>query len=464
MLMDNYRPGSSWVTDANVALFTDYYQLTMLQAYYREQMKEMAVFDLFVRRLKQRNYLLACGLDDVLTYLEQLRFTPQSLEYLSSMGAFDSSFIDWLEHFRFTGDVYAVREGTPMFADEPLLEVIAPIAEGQLVETFLLNQVTFQTGIASKAARVVREAAGRSVVDFGMRRMHGTDAAMKAARACYIAGVNGTSNVLASKVYGIKPVGTMAHSYIEAHTLEVDALKAFGNLYPGTTLLVDTYDTLEAVRHILDLFQRSNGAFRPGAIRLDSGDLADLARRSRELLDSGGLTDVKILASGSLDEFSIRNLVASGAPIDGFGVGTRLGTMADQPYLDSAYKLSAYAGAGRMKLSSEKSSVPCPKQVYRYFEGGKAVRDVVVSRGEELDGTPLLECVMRTGKRTEAGSRTLDDARRHASDCLGYLPDRLFALETAELPYPVTLSPKLQERAESTRRALTDGGQGPATC
>ncbi len=462
--MDNNRTVSAWVNEDNVALLTDYYQLTMLQAYHREQMQEPAVFDLFMRRLKQRNYLIACGLDDVLTYLENLRFTPESLEYLSTLGVFDASFLSWLEGFRFTGDVWAVREGTPVFADEPILEVIAPVAEGQLVETFLLNQITFQTGIASKAARVVREAAGRNVVDFGMRRMHGTDAAMKAARACYIAGADGTSNVLAAKVYGIRPVGTMAHSYIEAHAQEVDALVAFANLYPGTTLLVDTYDTLAAVRQIVDLYRSTNGAFKPGAIRLDSGDLADLARKSRAVLDEGGLTDVKILASGSLDEFSIRDLVTAGAPIDGFGVGTRLGTIADQPYLDSAYKLSAYAGVGRMKLSSEKSNVPCPKQVYRFFEGGKAVRDVVAGRGEELDGTPLLECVMRKGKRTDAGHYTLEDARRHASECLGYLPDHLFALETVEPPYPVTLSPKLQQRVESTRRALTDGGQAPDAC
>ena len=238
--------GGRWVTDANVALLTDLYELTMLQAYWREGMEQEAVFSLYSRKLPpSRNFLLACGLEDVLSYLENLRFTEEAIEYLSRLPQFSPEFLDWLRGFRFTGDVYAVPEGTPVFADEPLLEVVAPLPEGQLIETFVLNQIHFQTVVASKAARVVRAAAGRTVVDFGLRRIHGTDAGLKAARAFYIAGVDSTSNVLAGMLYGIPVSGTMAHSYIQACEDELEAFRAWVRLYPRTTLLVDTYDTLE---------------------------------------------------------------------------------------------------------------------------------------------------------------------------------------------------------------------------
>ncbi|RMF60033.1 MAG: nicotinate phosphoribosyltransferase [Bacteroidetes bacterium] len=443
-----------WVDDAGAALFTDLYQLTMLQAYFREGLDEEAVFDLFVRRLRHRNVLLACGLDTVLHYLETLRFTPEALDYLASLGLFGDDFLAYLADFRFTGDVYAVPEGTPVFADEPLLEVVAPIGQAQLIETFLLNQITFQTGVASKALRVVRAAAGRTVVDFGMRRMHGADAALKAARAYHIAGVQATSNVLAGHAYGLRVTGTMAHSYIEAHESEDDAFRAFSGLYPGTTLLVDTYDTLEGVRRVVRLAREQGEAFRVKAIRLDSGDLAALSRAARRLLDEAGLHHVQIFASGSLDEYAIEDLVAAGAPIDGFGVGTRMGTMADQPYLDSAYKLAAYAGKPRMKLSTDKANLPGRKQVYRLFDGDTAVRDVIATAEEAHEGTPLLVCVMRGGRRTEAGRRTLDEARRHAERELARLPARLLSLDEAAPPYPVECSPALRERAATVRRRL----------
>ncbi|QXD16618.1 nicotinate phosphoribosyltransferase [Rhodocaloribacter litoris] len=452
--MHDSTTNAHWVDDAGAALFTDLYQLTMLQAYFREGMDEEAVFDLFVRRLRHRNFLLACGLDTVLHYLETLRFTPEALDYLASLGLFGNDFLTYLADFRFTGDVYAVPEGTPVFAGEPLLEVVAPIGQAQLVETFLLNQITFQTGVASKAVRVVQAAAGRTVVDFGMRRMHGADAALKAARAYHIAGVQATSNVLAGHAYGLRVTGTMAHSYIEAHRDEGDAFRAFARLYPGTTLLVDTYDTLEGVRRVIRLAREQGEAFRVKAIRLDSGDLAALARAARRLLDEAGLHHVQIFASGSLDEYAIADLVAAGAPIDGFGVGTRMGTMADQPYLDSAYKLAGYAGKPRMKLSTDKANLPGRKQVYRLFERDTAVRDVIATAEEAHEGTPLLLCVMRGGRRTEAGRRTLDEARRHAERELARLPARLLTLDEAEPPYPVELSPTLQERAETVRRRL----------
>lgn len=447
-------PAHAWVDDDNAALFTDLYQLTMLQAYFREGMAETAVFDLFVRRLGDRNYLLACGLDTVLDYLETLRFTDEALAYVGSLGTFDSSFIDYLAEFRFTGDVFAVPEGTPVFADEPIVEVVGPIGEAQLVETFLLNQITFQTNAATKASRVKFAAGDRIVADFGMRRMHGSDAAMRAARAYHVAGLDSTSNVLAGCAYDIPVSGTMAHSYIEAHEMEADAFREFARIYPDSVLLVDTYDTLDGVRKVVDLAEEMGDAFQVRGIRLDSGDLGDLAFESRRILDDAGLTTVSIFASGSLDEHLIRDLVESGAPIDGFGVGTRMGTIADQPYLDSAYKLSEYAGRPRMKLSSEKSNLPGRKQVYRNSDGGEAVYDVIATSEESMTGTPLLEHVMQEGCRTAAGRVPLDDARRRARDELAQMPAPIRALETAGDAYPVRLSEPLSERVKETRAQL----------
>ncbi len=443
-----------WVNDDNAALFTDLYQLTMLQAYYREGMEGEAVFDLFVRRLRNRNFLVACGLDTTLHYLETLQFTDAALAYLAALPQFASDFIDYLADFRFTGDVYAVAEGTPVFANEPILEVVAPIGQAQLVETFLLNQITFQTGIASKAVRVMRAAQGRTVVDFGMRRMHGTDAAMRAARAYHIVGMPATSNVLAGHLLGMEVTGTMAHSYIEAHDGEAEAFRPFARLYPGTTLLVDTYDTLAGIRKVIELQAEMGTAFNVGAVRLDSGDLADLAKEARRLLDEAGLDEVKIFASSSLDEHAIAALLEKEAPIDGFGVGTRMGTLADQPYLDTAYKLSSYAGRGRMKLSKEKSNLPGRKQLFRFYEQGEIARDVIATEKEHLDGETLLHCVMRGGERTEAGRRSLNAIRTHARTALGKLPDCLYALEEVTPPYPVELSDALQQRRDRVRAAL----------
>ena len=446
-----------WPSDDNAALFTDLYELTMLQAYHREGMAGEAVFDLFMRQMPHRNALIACGLDTALHYLERLRFTSDALTYLGTLDLFDDAFLEHLETFRFTGDVYAVPEGTPVFPDEPILEVVAPIGEAQFVETFLLNQITFQTGIASKARRVVRAAQGRTVADFGMRRMHGTDAALRGARAMYVAGVDATSNVLAGQAYGLPVTGTMAHSYVEAHESERNAFRAFAKIYPDTTLLVDTYDTLEGVRKVVQLAEELGDAFTVGAVRLDSGDLAALALEARQLLDDAGLTEVDLFASSSLDENAIAALLDRGAPLDGFGVGTRLGTMADQPYLDSAYKLCAYDGTSRMKLSSEKSNLPGRKQVYRIVEDSPAARDVIATLEEEKPdgGRPLLQCVMKDGQRTEAGqSQPLEALRQQGEAAWARLPERIRALDMANPPYPIELSAALQEKLEATRKAL----------
>lgn len=429
-----------------LALFTDLYELTMLQAYFEEAMGEEATFSLFVRRLPdRRNFLLACGQGSVLDYLGHLRFSAGDLAYLATLGKFSDRFLAWLADFRFAGDVRAVAEGTPVFANEPILEISAPLPQAQLVETLVINQIQLQTLLASKAQRVVNAAAGRPVIDFGARRMHGIDAANKAARAFHIAGVAATSNVLAGKIYGVPVAGTMAHSYIQAHASEAEAFRAFARLYPDTVLLVDTYDTLAGVRQVIDLAQELRADFRVKAVRLDSGDLATLAREARRLLDAAGLQRVGIFASGGLDEDTIAELLAAGAPIDAFGVGTSMGVSSDAPALDIAYKLCAYAGQGRLKLSPGKPILPGRKQVFRVAEGGHDVRDTIGRADEDLPGRPLLVPVMRAGQRLPAATVTLDTARNYAREQIARLPTAVRGLASADPPYPVTVSPALAD-------------------
>jgi len=417
----------------------------MLHAYWREGMNDEAVFSLFVRRLpEERNYLLACGLDDALRFLEDLRFSRESLDYLGTLPYFSNEFLGWLENLRFRGSVYAVPEGTPLFGHEPLLEVVASLPEAQIAESFLMNQVHFQTVVASKASRVVTAAQGRSVVDFGLRRMHGADAGLKSARAFHIAGVSATSNVLAGQVYGIPIAGTMAHSYIQAHESEIEAFRRFSDLYPETILLVDTYDTLEGVQNVIRLSRELGNGFRVGGIRLDSGDLADLARRSRAVLDEAGLGRLTIFASGGLDEHEIARLVKEAPSIDGFGVGTKMGVSEDAPALDMAYKATAYAGRGRLKLATGKKILPGRKQVFRIEERGEAVRDVLARHDEALTGRPLMKKVMEAGKRLPAHVESLEAIRENRAREIALLPARLRALSPATPLYPVEVSEELQ--------------------
>jgi nicotinate phosphoribosyltransferase len=435
------------------ALLTDLYELTMLQAYFEEGMHDRAVFSLFVRRLpERRNYLLACGLDDVLGYLEALRFDRAALAYLDTLGRFSPAFLKHLEGFRFTGDLYAVPEGTPVFANEPILEVAAPIAEAQLVETLVMNQIHLQTLLASKASRVVEAARGRQVVDFGLRRIHGIDAGLKAARAFHVAGVHATSNVAAGQAYGIPVAGTQAHSYIQAHDDEYEAFRAFAQVYPNTTLLVDTYDTLAGVRKVIRLAKTLGSDFRVAAVRLDSGDLLELSRQSRQMLDEAGLASVTIFASGNLNEDKIGKLLDAGAPIDGFGVGTEMGVSGDAPSLDIAYKLVEYAGRGRTKLAPGKVSLPGRKQVFRVEQDGVASHDIVGRVGEAPRGRPLLEQVMSKGRRVTGRRVELGESRARAKRELSALPLRIRALEPASPTYRVEISPALTEDAAALRR------------
>jgi nicotinate phosphoribosyltransferase len=448
--------GSPLIEGRNGALYTDDYQLTMAQSYLREGMDEEATFSLFFRELPDhRDYLLACGVEDVLDFLGAMRFDDEDIAYLRSREVFSEDFLGWLSDFEFGGEVRAVAEGTPVFAEEPLVEVTAPIAVAQIVETIVLNQVHFQSILATKASRVAEAAGEAAVLDFGARRIHGTDAGLKACRAYHIGGLAGTSLVLAGELYGVPVSGTMAHSYIQAHDDEYEAFRQFTKTFPETILLVDTYETVTGVRRVVELAEELGEDFAVRGIRLDSGDLGELARRSREILDEAGLEDVEIIASGGLDEYAIAGLREDGAPIDGFGVGTNLATSEDAPKLDMAYKLVEYDGRGRMKLSQGKRTLPGAKQVFRrHDDGGRAVGDRLARRGAEPgDDTPLLEVVMEEGVRTSP-REDLDAARERAASMRAALPDDIRSIEGAEAAYPVELDEELERYHREVRERI----------
>ncbi len=437
------------------ALLTDLYQLSMMQAYWEHGLTETATFDLICRRLPpNRNLLIACGLEAALDYLEGMAVTAADLEYLASLNRFSMDFLDRLERLRFQGEVRAVPEGTPVFGNEPILEVTAALPEAQIVETYLLSAIHHQTMAASAAYRLATAAEVTPVVDFGTRHTQGAAAGVDTARAAYIAGMAGTSNVAAGRRFGVPVSGTMAHSYIQAHERESDALASFATTHHGTTLLVDTYDIRRGVGLVIDLAERQGNDFDVAAIRIDSGDLEASARMAREMLDGAGLASVRIIVSGDLDAERIAALVDAGAPIDGYGVGTALAVSTDAPYLDTAYKMAEYAGQGRMKLAASKRTWPGRKQVFRQFENGLAVRDVLAAADEPLDGRPLLQPVMTGGQRLDGTQPNLKAIRRHAKQSLAELPQRVTGLAPAERPYQVTVSDKLKRTAGALERRL----------
>jgi len=437
-------------------LLTDFYQLTMLQAYFDHGLEETAVFEFFVRKLPaKRNFLLAAGLEQVLDYLEGARFSAEELSWLAAGGRFNRRFLDALANWRFTGDVEAMAEGTPFFPGEPILRVVAPLPQGQLVETRIINLLQLQSMVAAKAVRSVLAARGRLLVDFGLRRAHGAEAGLLSARASYLAGFDGTATVLAGQRWGVPLYGTMAHSYIQAHASELEAFENFARSHPaGATFLIDTYDTEAAAAALVELAPRLAADGIPiNGVRLDSGDLGDHARQVRRILDAGGLAEVQIFASGNLDEARIARLVADGAPIDGFGVGTRMNTSADTPYLECAYKLQEYAGRPRRKRSEGKATWPGRRQVHRrYGPDGRMAGDTVTVIGDEQPGEALLAPVMRGGERVGTAP-PLADLRSATARRLARLPEALRRLELAPL-YPVTTSKALR----ALRRIADESG------
>jgi nicotinate phosphoribosyltransferase len=450
-------------TRLEVALSTDLYELTMASSYHTLGHAGRAVFSLFVRKFPEnRHFLVAAGIAELLERLVELRFEEEALRFLATLPGLRRSFVDSLVHFRFRGDIWAVQEGTVVFPDEPILEVEAPIDQAQIIETLVLNSVHYATLVATKAARCVLVAPGKTLVDFGLRRTPSLDAGLTAARAAYLAGFAATSNVLAGERYGIPVSGTVAHSYIESFPSELDAFRAFARTYTGDPiLLIDTYDTLRGAEHaIIVARELAQEGRRVRAVRLDSGDLAELSRAVREILDRAGFWDIQIFASGGLDEYEIAELEAKRAPIDGYGVGSRLGTSADAPLADMAYKLVEYEGQPVLKLSTGKRTLVRAKQVWRRVGAdGRYVEDLIALRDEPAPGPdwiPLLRPVMRDGEIVETS--TLGQTRAHHREEMQRFPEWMRSLRPVER-YPVRLSERLaQLQSEVERRVRSREG------
>ena len=452
------------MNDLTGPLLTDLYQLNMLQAYFDHGDTETAVFEFFFRKLPaRRGFLIAAGLEQVLDYLEGLRFSAEDIAWLAASGRFGNSLLDRLAEFRFTGDVHAMPEGSVFFPDEPILRVAAPLPQAQLIETRIINLLHYQTLIASKAARMRLAAPGKLLVDFGMRRAHGAEAGLLAARASYIAGFAGTATVLAGKRFGIPIFGTMAHSFIEAHDDELSAFEMFARARPDNlTILIDTYDTEAGARKVVSLAPRlRTRGISIRAVRLDSGDLLALSKSVRRILDKGGLKEVNIFASGGLDEDSLKHLLEAGAPIDGFGMGTSLTTSSDAPALDCVYKLQEYAGLPRRKQSTGKATWPGRKQVWRRFgPDGRMRGDVLSLETDQASGEALVHPVMRAGRRL-APSPPLAQSRARAEHGLAHLPEPLRRLESGAT-YRVEVADALHRLAAEVDHRLAQQKKAPA--
>ena len=402
----------------NLGLCTDLYELTMAQSYLEHGKTGRAVFSLFVRKLPEnRNFLVSCGLETLIERLEHFRFGDEELKYLKSLGKFSEEFLDYLREYEFRGDLYAVPEGRVVFQNEPLVQIEGSLPEVQILETLVINTVHLQTVIASKAVRSFLVSGGRSLVDFGFRRAHGLEAGVYAARASYIAGFAGTSNLEAGRRFGIPVFGTVAHSYVMIFDSEEEAFRAFAKSFPqNAVFLLDTYDTLEAARKVVELAKEGVPVV---GVRLDSGDIEKLSREVRRLLDEGGLRDVRVIVSGGVDEYRIEEWLSKGCPIDAFGVGTKFITSADAPYLDMAYKLVEYEGKPKFKTSPGKATFPYKRQILRFYSGSLMDHDEVVRYGEEHGGERLVEKVVEGGtlkiklpKLEEIRERLMEDIER----------------------------------------------------
>lgn len=434
------------ITGKNISLLTDLYQLTMAATYYQKQMFAPATFSLFIRKYPpDRGYFISAGLEDVLDFLETFHFSHESLDYLEKTGMFSDDFLHYLSDLRFTGDVYAIPEGRLFFKDEPVLEVTAPIIEAQLVETFIINATNLPIVIAGKAARCVHAARGRKLIDFSLRRTQGMDAGLKVARSSYIAGFDGTSNVLAGKLYDIAISGTMAHSYVTSFDEEIDSFRAFAEVFPDSTvLLIDTFDTIQGAYKALEVAQEmAEKGKQIKGVRLDSGDMTQLSKEVRKIFTEAGMGNIHIFASGGYDEYKISDAVENDAEIDGFGVGTKMGVSADAPYLDIAYKLVRYDDRPLLKLSSGKKTLVNKKQVFRNTQDGKPAGDVIALRDEVLEGDPLLLHVMDKGRR-QIEPEPVKDIRERLLYELEHLDDAFKQLKDPK-EYPVEMSHELQK-------------------
>jgi nicotinate phosphoribosyltransferase len=442
---------------------TDLYELTMAASYFEQEMFAPATFSLFVREYPpNRSYLVCAGLDRVLDYLEAFRFRSDDLEYLRQTTLFPDKFLAFLESMSFTGEVRAIPEGRIIFCDEPLIEITAPVMEAQLVETFVINAINLSTLIATKASRCLHAAGSRRLVDFSLRRTHGMDAGLMVARASYIGGFIGTSNVQAGKIYGLPIYGTMAHSYVESFDQEIDSFRAFAKSFPdNTVLLIDTYDTLAgAQKAVIVAREMAKTGKTLRAVRLDSGDMVQLSQQVRQILDQAGFPGVRIFASGGFDEFKIQEILAVGAKIDAFGVGTKMGVSADAPYLNMAYKMVEYNNRSVMKLSSGKVSLAGPKQVFRQRdEQGTFKRDFIGLQEEIVaDAEPLLIRVMQGGKRLLESEPLVDIQQRFLKEFV-QLPESYKNLKGIS-DYPVTITLSLQTLQDQVSKEIRQKEMG----
>lgn len=439
-------------------LLTDFYQLTMMQAYYDHGLEDEAVFEFFVRKLPaERKFFVACGLEQVIEYLENVRFSDADIDFLRRDGRFNDNFLNRIKDFRFTGSVHAMPEGTIFFTDEPIIRVAAPLPVAQLVETRIINILQFQSMVASKAVRMKQIMPEKMLVDYGLRRSHGAEAGILAARASYLAGFTGTATVAAGMEFSIPVYGTMAHSFIQSHLSERKAFTDFAVSHPdNTVLLLDTYDTIQAAHKVVDLakdFAKKNIKIK--GVRLDSGDMIELSKQVRKILDDGGLHDVSIFASGNLDEYALRRYRDEDAAVDGFGIGTKMNTSADAPYMDCAYKLVEYAGQGRRKLSLNKATWAGRKQVFRRFtDDGTMNGDTMCLEHEQPPGEKLIQPVMAQGKRISE-LPTLDESRSYLLAQLKTIPKALLPDSADEYRYPVQQSEELIAYCEEVSRLMT---------
>jgi nicotinate phosphoribosyltransferase len=446
------QPGST-------GIMTDLYELTMAASYFEQDMYAPATFSLMVREYpSKRSYLVCAGLDPLLDYLESFHFHPDDLAYLEQTSLFPDRFLQFLETLRFTGEVRAIPEGRIAFRDEPLVEITAPVMQAQLVETFVINSINLPTLVATKASRCLHAAGERRLVDFSLRRTHGMHAGLMVARSSFIGGFLGTSNVQAGKMYGLPIHGTMAHSYVESFDREIDSFRAFAKSFPdNTVLLIDTYDTLAGARKAVTVareMQQAGKSLR--AVRLDSGDMVQLSQQVREVFDEAGFPEVRIFASGGFDEFKIQKILADGANIDAFGVGTRMGVSADAPYLNMAYKMVMYHGRPVMKLSSGKISLAGPKQVFRQrTRDGFFKRDLIGLRDEDLaDSESMLVPVMKDGKRLFP-AEPLPKIQELFRKEFALLPETYKDLE-GNPNYPVEITPRLQKLQDQVREKISE--------
>lgn len=422
---------------------TDFYQLSMLQAYFEEGMDKIAVFEFFVRPMVERNFYIAAGLEQVIEYVLNLKFSEDDLSYLQTTNYFSPSFLTSLKQLKFTGDIYAMPEGSIFFPNEPILQVIAPLAQAQFIESRVINLLNLQTMISSKAIRNVLQAEDKMLIDFGMRRAHGSEAALYSSRANYLAGFHGTSLVLAAQLFNIPTFGTMAHSYVQAHESEKQAFLAFAKSQPNNVvLLIDTYDIEQAtttVIEIVPILKKEDIYIK--AVRIDSGDLHENAVLVRNLLDKANLKNIKIFVSGDLDEFTLQALAKKKSPIDAYGIGTKLDTSADKPYLNCAYKLEEYANKPRRKFSEGKATYPGRKQVFRSVDKHYDVIGLAYEVIEEAQ--PLLMPIIKNGLRIQ--SETLDQIRERVKKQISWLPEKLKTLQAVDVPYQVLLSEALKK-------------------